>query len=493
MKMNRRCFLKWFGLLGASVVLPYELVYPETQAARNLKAAILGEIGYVRPTALPKVITIFLYGGPSELAGNLTNIAEINANSQKKYPDDLLLPPDPADPTKSPVTRNFFWGGGANGAGGEAMESLIASGDMSVYRTIHRIKEDSKAHGPSVFQNLVGNLDPESPGIATTLAAILAAHSAFDKEVDQLVLPFVSFEGDSVIFRPGDLTIAPALKPVGLDSNLQNPYQRGANSSIGNLTVSANREVDDLIESLARATSSALGGGITKINEAFKKRAEIDSFIQTRFSSAAVNQNLPQDVDASGVPIVDANGAPVKIQYPNTNFGNRLKAAISLAVSNPDTYFISLGSGGLGGWDDHSDAIPEYTARMRELMAALNVAVKHMKLMGRNDIIINVFGDFGRNVNLNDSMGWDHGNNQNLYTLGGAAVRPGALGKIVGKTQRIGTPFENRQFTAPTDDSYQCEPFAIASSLYKYFGVQNPEILTGEPPIDEINPPNQRV
>lgn len=482
MKMNRRHFLKWFGLLGASVVFPYELVYPKTQAARNLKAAILGEVGYARPSISPKVITIFLYGGPSELAGNLTNIEEINANSQNKYPAGLLLPPQDTD---GQVTPNYFW----RAAGGEVMENLITSGDMSAYRTIHRIKEDSKAHGPSVFQNLVGNLDPESPGIGTTLAAILAAHS----EVDQLVLPFVSFEGDSVIFRPGDLTISPALKPVGLDSNLQNPYRREPNSVTPDLSAPINKEVDDLIESLARATSSTLDGGISKIDEAFKKRAEIDSFIFSRFNSNAINQNLPQDVDENGVPIVDTNGAPVRIQYPNTNFGNRLKAAISLMISNPDTCFISLGSGGLGGWDDHSDAIPEYTARMEELMEALNVAVKHMKLKDKNDIIINVFGDFGRNVNLNNSIGWDHGNNQNLYTFGGAAVRPGALGKIVGKTRRIGTPFENRQFTAPTDDSYQCEPFAIASSIYKYFGVQNPEILTGEPPIDEINPPNQRL
>lgn len=75
------------------------------------------------------------------------------------------------------------------------MESLIASGEMSVYRTIHRIKEDSKAHGPSVFQNLVGSLDMAGPGIGTTLAAILAANQAFGKPVEELLLPFVSFEG----------------------------------------------------------------------------------------------------------------------------------------------------------------------------------------------------------------------------------------------------------------------------------------------------------
>lgn len=424
--MNRRNFVKWLGVLAASAVLPLDLARPATRSARNLKAALLSEVHYVKPAVMPKVIMIFLYGGPSELAGNLTNIAEINANSQNPYPDNLL-------PTtqNNIITPNFFWGG----AGGEVMESLLASGDLSVYRTIHRIKDDSKAHGPSVFQNLVGNLEMDWPGIGTNLAAILAANQPFGKPVEELLLPFVSFEGDSVIFRTGDLTLPLRLKPVALDSGFRNPYERSTNGFVA--------DQEPVIEALSRQVSGALGESGRKMIEAFEKRAELDTFIKTRFSGTAVNQNLPQDVDANGVPIVDANNLPVKIQYPNTNFGNRLKAAISLAVTNPDTCFISLGSGGLGGWDDHSDAIPEYTARIEGLMQALNIAAKHLRLAGRNDVIIHVFGDFGRNVNLNNSIGWDHGNNQNLYTLGGAAVRPGALGKIVGKTQRIGPPFEN--------------------------------------------------
>ena len=40
----------------------------------------------------------------------------------------------------------------------------------------------------------------------------------------------------------------------------------------------------------------------------------------------------------------------------------------------------------------------------------------------------------------------------------------------------------------------QCEPFAIASTLFKYFSVQNPEVLTGETEIDESdNVPNEWV
>ncbi len=153
--------------------------------------------------------------------------------------------------------------------------------------------------------------------------------------------------------------------------------------------------------------------------------------------------------------------------------------------------FISLGSGGLGGWDDHDSATGSYTQRLRELMSALEVAAKHFDAVGKNNVIINVFGDFGRNANLNNSLGWDHGNNQNLYTASGNGVAGRKLGKIVGRTTLQGKADQNRLFTTPAADSYQFEPFSIASTMYKYFGVQNPEVLSGEAPIDE-NAANER-
>ena len=456
--ISRRGFIKGMGLLTAGAVLPFELANPKSLLARELRKIILGEVHYTKPAILPKVVWIFLYGGPSELAGNLTNIEEINKESQNKYPTDFL----PAT-ANNLVTPNFF----LRTAGGTVMENLIASQDLSVYRTINRIKEDNKAHELSVLQNLVGNRTMDGPGIATTLAAVMSANNGFNKPIDDLVLPFVSFEGDSVLFQRGDISLSPVLKVTSIDSGFRNPYERAKNPFV--------KTQDSIIEALSRKISSAITAD-AKMNEAFDKRDKLDTFIKTNFTKDIVNASLPAGV-----------------VYPNTNFGNRMKAAMAMAIDSVDTIFISVGGAGLGGWDDHSDSIRPYTARMEELMQALNVAVSHLKAKNRNDIMINVFGDFGRNVNLNHSLGWDHGNNQNLYTFGGSAMRPGALGKIVGKTKRIGTPFENRQFTSPADGSYQCEPFAIASSIYKYFGVQNPEVLTGESAINEITSQNEKV
>jgi len=185
-----------------------------------------------------------------------------------------------------------------------------------------------------------------------------------------------------------------------------------------------------------------------------------------------------------------------RVAYPtggnNNRFTDRIKAAVTLAIANPDSLFITVG-GGLGGWDDHDNSLNKYTNRMNDLMTALRAAVKHIKYADSSDpsnpdgvrdtrnIIINVHGDFGRNVNLNGSMGWDHGNNQNLYTFGGSTVRAGgaaALGKIVGTTERFGTSGQNRQFTRPISGGDQFEPMSIAATVYSYFGIQNPEVLT---------------
>ncbi len=469
--MNRRHFLRSMGAAGSALSIP-GLLWPG-----NSMAALPDGIQFSAPATLPKVINIFLYGGPSELAGNLSNIDEIDFNSQNSYPTYML--PGSGD---NVVTANGFWGpdnGGDDSAGGDIMEQLLASADMSIYRTMHRIKDNNRGHGTSVAQNLVGNLDTSKSGIATTLSAVLAANNPFGKDISDLILPVVSFEGESIVFRLGNHDIPLALKDVSLDHNFRNPYDRSFNSYVddNDQYVNSNR-----LENLARGISSALGENYSKINSSFSKRSELAEFIAASFTGDSVDSSLPVD-PATSLPIV----------YPDTNFGNRLKAAVSLAINNPDTYFISLGSGGLGGWDDHSDGIEDYPSRFRALMEALRVAALHMNLLSADNIVINVYGDFGRNVNLNNASGWDHGNNQNLFTMGGSGIPGRSLGKLVGKTQRIGTPFENRQFTAPTADSYQFEPFALASTIYGYFGVQNPELLTGEPVIDETNPANELV
>ncbi len=472
--MNRRDFLKSASALGLMMSFPH-LLYASPGRMRELIHEVQNQIDYQKPSVWPiKWISIFLYGGPSELAGNLTNISEINSASQNNYPD-YIVPDVPGGGTQ--ITPNNFWGN----AGGYDMENLIANGDMSIYRTIYRIKDDNKSHPISIAQNLRGNLDREAPGFATTLAAILATYNPFNKDINELLLPFVSLEGDSQVYYLGGETLPLILRPVFLNSNFDNPYKRNGYSHLDQTT-------DDMLEQLATRMGERYG--LKKIKDAFAKRKELADFIESRLGN--INSSLPTNPNHDpNNPDPDTDQNTGQLVYPNTNIGRNLKAAVSLCLENPDTVFVSIS---FGGWDNHSSAIPGYEARVQSLMDALRCAVKHMKWKEINDpanyphagnIFITVFGDFGRNVNLNNSMGWDHGNTQNLYTVGGWNIPGRALGKLVGKTMLTGTPGVNRLFTKPTDDSYQCEPFSIVSTAYKYFGVQNPEVITGEPPIDE--------
>jgi len=503
MTMKRRKFIKSMGALGATLAAPS--VFNNSAFIKSASAAgVVQDANFVAPTVLPQVINIFLYGGPSELSANLTNIDDISANSQNPYEGvrgDILMNMDPLDPTApGQITPNGFW----KDAGGLAMEDMLATADLSVYRTINRRKDNTRAHRNSILSSQKSNLDIEmSGGVGTTLASVLFANKAQldgsallnGRQLEEMVLPFVSFEGESSGFAvdgsANSVNLPLQMRGISLDTGFDNPYARDL--GIGNEAA-----IEALVDKIAPATNSRF----QKVADGFTNRKNL----QSRINGLKTNND-----DANLLPVLpdgdpDGNGTAGNnlLVYPaNNRYSDRIKAAVTLAMQNPDSLYITVG-GGLGGWDDHDNAIEKYEDRMTDLMTVLRVAAKHIRLGTRNDIngnplatdniVINVHGDFGRNVNLNGSMGWDHGNNQNLFTIGGSAIRPaGALGKVIGKTERFGNTGQNRQFTRPTSDSYEAEPMSIGSTVYSYFGVQNPEVLTadadmnpaGDPKIDE--------
>ncbi len=420
MTMQRRNFLKRASVLGIGATAPSLFGLPGG-IGRAQAMPLIDTAGYALPSVMPQVINVFLYGGPSELAGNLTNIERIDAQSQNRYPTELKR----AVADGGQITPHGFWAG----AGGREMEDMIAAGDMSLYRTIHRRKNDTRAHRPSVFSSLKGSLAIDAaPGMGSTIATLLHAHKHHldgsaqlgGRQLTELVLPFVSFEGTSTAFATDpDGSLPLQLRGLSLDERFDNPYSR-ANDDHGS-------ELEALIARMVQADQRTRYG---QIADGFQRRREMEGLIGALQDAAEAPLPVPPRLaDDSLDPDVDPDTG--SLRYPNNNrFSARIKAAVTLAVENPDSMFITVG-GGLGGWDDHGQAIEDYAPRMQQVMAALRVATKHLKYADRSNggtrrtdnIVIQVHGDFGRNVNLNGSGGWDHGNNQNLYTFGGAAVQ----------------------------------------------------------------------
>ncbi|NPA82115.1 MAG: DUF1501 domain-containing protein [Epsilonproteobacteria bacterium] len=440
--MNRRNFIKQSTLLGSSLLL--------SSLFCNAKTINYDEIEFdsnIYEKNAPQTIVIFLYGGASELGGNLTNIEEIKQNSQSSY-DDYFRGVTP--------TENGFW----REAGGEIMEELLASGDMTIFRTCYsylRDKEKNKSHGRCVSQNQRGvNNDEDTAGVFAIIGDILYKNGVITKDTK---LPFITMEGDNTFYssyedRPS------FLKPISIDKDLSNPYERRWVDSYFYYT-KAERENKNYKEKRALLDMemdrlSAKKNGKGPIEEAFEKRVELEKFV-----NSLKEAKLPDGV-----------------KYPEKDsFAKKLQVAVNLCAYNPDTRVVTIGSGGLGGWDDHNEA-RDYPQRMVSLFSAIKSAVDHIKALKREDRInILVFGEFGRNVNLNAAKGWDHGNNQNLFSFLGKNYF-NELG-VVGETYLPSVGEVNRMYLKPKPSSYSFEPFSIAATLYKIYGIKNPQVLTG--------------
>lgn len=514
--MNRRLFLKALAAVGGGSILPQTFslssMYKQANAAIDYTSVNISASSV--PSVMPQIINIYLYGGPSELAGNLSNIVDINQKSQNKYTDFFPGILDPQAPmTNGSVTPSGFWGsndtgnGSDNGlgAGGDDMEFLISQDHMSVYRTMMKRKNTSQSHRESILMSQKGSLDVDfAPGFGYRLAALISEnHALFEanstlaggapiSNVEDLIMPFVSvLDGDTRIFDKDNSVSVPLMfNGISVNDRLGNPFSRTIANNSGDPVAE-----EAALDALVQQSTTESGRDYSEVLEAFRLRQELADIMGT-YSSADLS--ILPTLPASGADF-DANGGSTTLVYPNTSVGRSLRAAVTLAIENPSTLFATIG-GAFGGWDDHNNGVDEYPERMRDVFEALRVAMMHIKYSHNtttqintlnrptDNIIINVFGDFGRRVNLNNSLGWNHGNNQNYYTLGGS--RPGlrtvagtdAMGNIVGKTVRVGNAGEDGQYTVPDTGSYEFEPMSVAANIYKYFGVVYPAV------VNEANP-----
>ena len=446
--MKRRSFIKLSLAAITALVLP-----AETKAAVNL--ANIEFSTTIANNNSAQTIIIYLYGGASMLAGNITNLDEIKEKSQSDY--------DNYFGTITP-TANDCW----EEAGGAHMEALMDSGDMTLFRTCFsdvREESNNKAHGLCTSQNQKGSFDEEDDGIVTKLAHILEVNGIVNEDS---VMPFITLDGESAFYSQEVEPLPAYLKAVGMNSNLDNPYERSLERLYTYYTAEE-RAVDgyNTINPALQEKMNSLAQGLNidgKMKEAFDKRVELEEFIN--------------NIKTSVTPDLGVDAYPA-----NNSFADNIETAIKVLVNNADTKVITIGTGGLGGWDEHDQAI-DYVSRSESLFSSLRSAMAHLKAEVKDGSInIMVFGEFGRNVNLNTSFGWDHGNLQNFYLLGGKDYfnHQG----VVGETSLYDTGSINRLFLHPADGSYKFEPLSIASTIYNIYGITNPEILTNNNlPID---------
>ena len=386
--MQRRDFMKLSMALSTAVLLP-DFTY-----SKDLNLSEINFSTAINNDNQAQTIIIYMYGGASQLSGNLTNIDEIKEASQSNY-DSYFR--------GITATTNNCW----QEAGGSHMETLLADGDMTLFRCCYsQVSEDTnnKAHGSCTAQNQKGSFDDDNAGLIANLAQILEDNGIVNENT---LMPFVTLEGESKFYAEGRVPLQGFLKPVAMSEALDNPYSRYSrdwryytpeereipeyNHSENGFDATLHAKMDTL------AQNNNESG---KIKDALERRSSLDTFID--------------DISTSTTPDLGDDAYPA-----NNRFADKLETAIKILSKNHDTKVVTVGTGGLGGWDDHNEA-RDYVTRTESLFRTLQSAMAHIKAEGKeNTINIMVFGEFGRNVNLNSALGWDHGNLTKFLCLRG--------------------------------------------------------------------------
>ena len=117
--MLRRHFLKLSSALAASPVIPVGLGVSAMAQKAHAASPDYSAVNVTAPAVMPQVINIFMYGGASELAGNLTNITDIELHSVNSYAGEFgteilrteaeALADAGVDDDDWQITANGFW------------------------------------------------------------------------------------------------------------------------------------------------------------------------------------------------------------------------------------------------------------------------------------------------------------------------------------------------------------------------------------------------
>ncbi|WP_457597546.1 hypothetical protein [Hydrogenimonas sp.] len=431
--MKRRAFLKTAIGTAASMALA-----PSLLAEERVKRLPLEEVKFSSVNEDAQTLIIYLMGGMGDIVGNMSNwdeLLKLDGNGYENYRADFT------------PTTDGFW----QEAGGDFIQKLLDDGNGTIFRTCIN-KDTLKAHLLNQKRNMRGNNVGYESGMITTLFHVFNRNGVIPQDK---VLSNVSFVDSNFPLLTDNATehaLPSHLKPVSFGWTLENRFVRKESS--------LHQYIDDnLLDSLSEEMNAREGIN-GKISDYFIKRPMLETFMDKLMS-----EPLPEGIDYR----VDVKGSHM---YDPYGFGLHLENAMRIFATNPDTKVISMTT---ESWDDHSDAIPTHKSRGHYLFWAIYNAMNHAKALGKENISIVLFGDFGRNMLVNPAKGWDHGNNQCVFWFGGKKF-VNHLG-VVGETE-LDVQY-GRIFTKPIESSYSFEPYAIAATFYKLYGIQNPEILTG--------------
>jgi len=118
-------------------------------------------------------------------------------------------------------------------------------------------------------------------------------------------------------------------------------------------------------------------------------------------------------------------------EYPPLGLAAALKTVALLIRADLGIriYFVELGGGGIGGFDNHANQRANHAALLAQLSESVAAFVRDLKRAGWLDrVVLMTFSEFGRTVGENGRRGTDHGAAAPVFLAGGR-LRGGLIGR----------------------------------------------------------------
>jgi uncharacterized protein (DUF1501 family) len=128
--------------------------------------------------------------------------------------------------------------------------------------------------------------------------------------------------------------------------------------------------------------------------------------------------------------VEEAGRAASSSSYPPCGLGNDLRTVARLirAETGIRIFYVELGGGGIGGFDNHANQLGNHCALLEQLSESVAAFAKDLAadhLLDR--VLLMTFSEFGRTVAENGRRGTDHGAAGPMFLVGGK-VRGGIHG-----------------------------------------------------------------
>lgn len=162
-----------------------------------------------------------------------------------------------------------------------------------------------------------------------------------------------------------------------------------------------------------------------------RQAAELAGSVGALQPAAPATDNPLLDVVRRGAEAADELGRGVEnvlksagssTEYPAFTLAGQLRTVAHLIQAQVGIriFFVELGGGGIGGFDNHANQRDNHAALLHEMSESIAAFAADLQRRGRlSQVLLMTFSEFGRTVTENGRRGTDHGAAAPLFLVGG--------------------------------------------------------------------------